>query len=340
MAATLDTSRLPQSLPGPEAAVLLINLGTPEAPTAAAVRRYLAQFLSDPRVIDYPRWLWLPLLHGVILRIRPRRSAEAYRKVWTERGSPLQVYSQDLTAALAGLCGSKCRVELAMTYGKPAVADVIDRLLAEGVRRILVLPLFPQYSATSTAAAFDAVFAALVRLRNVPEIRTIADYHVLPEYVAALSESVRAWWREHGRAQHVLLSFHGIPERYVRLGDPYYRQCMATAAALRRALELDEESLLVTFQSRVGRERWLAPYTDETLRQLPAQGVRHLQVLCPGFAVDCLETLEEIAMRGREEFIAAGGERLEYIPALNAGETHTRALHALITHNLAGWIDA
>ena len=323
----------------PSTAVLLVNLGTPQAPTARAVRRYLAQFLSDRRVIDYPRWLWLPLLYGVILRVRPRRSAEAYRKVWTERGSPLLVYSRELSTALAERCRG-VRVELAMTYGEPAIAKIIAGLLEQNVRRVLILPLFPQYSATSTAAAFDALFASLNRERNVPEIRTIAEYHLLPEYIAALGDSVRAFWREHGRAPRLLLSFHGIPERYVRLGDPYLQQCMATAQALRQTLELDEQSLLVTFQSRVGRERWLGPYTDEMLRQLPAQGVRRLQVLCPGFAVDCLETLEEVAMRGSEEFIAAGGERLEYIPALNAGAGHVRALQALIERQLAGWNDA
>jgi ferrochelatase len=323
----------------PKTAVLLINLGTPDAPTASAVRRYLAQFLSDRRVIDYPRWLWLPVLYGVILRIRPRRSAEAYRKVWTARGSPLQTYSRDLTDALAQRCGS-LRVELAMTYGKPAIDAVVDRLLQEDVRRILVLPLFPQYSATSTGAAFDALFTALQRLRNVPEIRTVADYHATPGYIDALVGSVRDYWSAYGKAPRLLLSFHGIPERYVRLGDPYHRQCTATAAALRKALDLDEHSLLVSFQSRVGRERWLGPYTDEMLRQLPAQGVRHLQVLCPGFAVDCLETLEEIAIRGHEQFIGAGGERLEYIPALNASPTHVLMLQAVVKRHLSGWDDA
>jgi ferrochelatase len=320
-------------------AVLLINLGTPDAPSPSAVRRYLAEFLSDRRVIDYPRWLWLPLLYAVILCIRPRQSAEAYRKVWTARGSPLQTFSRDLTDALGKRCG-ELPVELAMTYGQPAIRDVVNRLLQQGVTRILALPLFPQYSATSTGAAFDSLFAALQRLRNVPEIRTVASYHAMPEYIDALAGSVREFWNAHGKAPRLLLSFHGIPQRYVRLGDPYQRQCTATAAALRRALDLDEHSLPVSFQSRVGREKWLEPYTDEMLRQLPAQGVRHLQVLCPGFAVDCLETLEEIAIRGKEQFIGCGGERLEYIPALNAGPAHVRVLQALVKRHIAGWDDA
>jgi ferrochelatase len=322
-------------------AVLLINLGTPSAPTASAVRRYLAQFLSDRRVIDYPRWLWLPLLYGVILRVRPRRSARAYAKIWTPQGSPLLANSQALANKLAAeLVGAKIQVALGMTYGEPAIGDAIHNLLADGVRRIVLLPLYPQYSATSTAAAFDAVFAALRAVRRVPEVRSIADYHAEPGYIDALAASVEKYWFTHGRGERLLLSFHGIPERYVNAGDPYREQCLAAARLLRERLGISETELVVAFQSRVGRERWLAPYTDDTLAQLAHSGVRHVQALCPGFAVDCLETLEEIARRGREQFLAAGGQRLDYMPALNATDAHVRVLANLIRRHTQGWTDA
>jgi protoporphyrin/coproporphyrin ferrochelatase len=320
--------------------VLVLNLGTPTAPTAKAVRRYLAQFLRDRRVIDYPRWLWLPLLYGVILRLRPRRSAHAYAKIWTQRGSPLLVYSQMLTEKLAAASAADgVRVVLAMRYGEPSIDAVVARLLAEGVRRILLLPLYPQYSATSSGSAFDAVFAALGRARRIPELRSVADYHSAPEYISALCRSVEDFWTAQGRAPLLLLSFHGIPERYVNCGDPYREQCLTTARLVQRHLNLDEKSLMVCFQSRVGRERWLEPYTDQILAQLAAQGLVHVQVLCPGFAVDCLETLEEIAIRGREQFLAAGGQRLDYIPALNDSQAHVDLMRSLVRRNTHGWLD-
>jgi ferrochelatase len=322
----------------PVTAVLLVNLGTPQAPTPAAVRRYLAQFLSDRRVIDYPRWLWLPLLHGAILRVRPRRSARAYAKIWTPQGSPLLVNSRSLAARLAvALRTSGTRVELAMTYGEPGVGDAVRHLLADSVRRMLVLPLYPQYSATSTAASFDAVFAALRAGRRVPEVRSIADYHAEPGYIDALAASVEKYWFTHGRGERLLLSFHGIPERYVNADDPYREQCLATTRLLRERLGMAESEMVVAFQSRVGRELWLAPYTDAALAQLARSGVRHVQVLCPGFAVDCLETLEEIAIRGREQFLDAGGERLDYIPALNDSNAQVQMLRALIERHTQGW---
>ena len=314
--------------------VLLLNLGTPDAPTPAAVRRYLAQFLSDPRVIDYPRWFWLPLLHGAILRIRPRISAQAYAKIWTAQGSPLRVHSQALADKLAAAAP---HVALAMRYGTPTIDAEIDRLLAHGTERLLLLPLYPQYSATSTASAFDAVFAALQRQRRMPEIRSINDYHAEAEYIAALAESVEKYWLTHGRGERLLLSFHGIPQRYVDSGDPYREQCLTTTQLLRERLGMTQATLEVVFQSRVGREKWLAPYTDQTLVELARSGVRHVQVLCPGFAVDCLETLEEIAIRGREQFIAAGGQRLDYIPALNDSAAHVRLLRNLIERHTRGW---
>ncbi len=323
-----------------DTAVLLLNLGTPAAPTPAAVRRYLAEFLGDQRVIDYPRWLWLPLLHAVILNLRPQRSARAYAKIWTAQGSPLLVQSTALAERLTDVCtGDGVRVALAMRYGEPATDRVIDRLLSDGVRRLLVLPLYPQYSATSTAAALDAVFAALGRQRVLPQLRTIADYHAEPEYIRALAASVEDFWKAHGRGARLLLSFHGIPERYVRLGDPYLQQCLTTARLLRERLNLSAEFLVTSFQSRVGRERWLMPYTDEVLAQFASAGVEHVQVLCPGFAVDCLETLEEIEIRGREQFLAAGGKRLDYVPALNDTTAHVQLLHGLIKRHTYDWQD-
>lgn len=324
---------------GGDKGVLLLNLGTPQVPTARAVRRYLAQFLSDTRVIDYPRWLWWLVLHGVILRVRPRVSARAYASIWTPQGSPLLIHTRRVAERLQeALADHGVRVTFAMRYGQPATAATIEQLLAEGVRRLLVVPLYPQYSATSTASALDAVFAALQQQRWLPKLRCVDDYHDQPAYIDALADSIETYWREHGRGERLILSFHGIPQRYVRAGDPYEAQCRSTAKRLRERLGLDDSTFLVTFQSRVGREPWLQPYTDVTLDELGRQGVRHVQVACPGFAVDCLETLEEIAIRGREQFQAAGGERLDYIPALNEGDGQIRLLRQLIENNIRDWI--
>jgi ferrochelatase len=321
--------------------VLLVNLGTPEAPTASAVRRYLAEFLSDPRVVEYPRWLWWLVLHGVILRVRPRRSAALYRKIWTPDGSPLATGTAELAgalqAALARQQPDPVLVRHAMRYGAPSIAAVLREMASAGVHRLLVLPLFPQYSGTTTASAFDAITAELSGWRRVPALRFIADYHAEPVYIEALAKSVQAHWQRHGRAAKLVFSFHGIPERYVDAGDPYFLQCQETARRLRERLGLGESDAIVSFQSRVGRERWLAPYTDETLVALARKGVERVQVLCPGFAVDCLETLEEIAITNRERFLAAGGADLEYIPALNAGRAHVAALCDLTLRHVRGW---
>ncbi len=325
--------------PATKTAVLLVNLGTPDAPTTAAVRRYLAEFLSDPRVIETPRWIWWPILHGVILRVRPAKSAHAYSSIWTAQGSPLLVHSRALTAKLhAVFGGAGVRVELAMRYGNPSLADTIARLHREGVRRLLVLPLYPQYSAASTGSAFDGATRALQSLRWPPELRFVNDYHDDSRYIDALTESVQTHWQRNGRAQKLLLSFHGLPQRCIDAGDPYLDQCRATAALLRAQLGLSESEFALSFQSRVGREVWIQPYTEELLDRWPGEGVRRIQVLCPGFAADCLETLEEIAIRDRARFIAAGGESLEYIPALNADDTHVDALAALISRHLQGWV--
>lgn len=324
-----------------QAAVLLVNLGTPEAPTAKAVRPYLAQFLGDRRVIDYPRWLWWLILHGVILRVRPSRSAHAYQRIWTPQGSPLRVGSEALAARLqkklSETCAEPVRVALAMRYGQPSVPAQIERLQREGVRHLLVLPLYPQYSATSTGSVIDAVAEAMQSLRWPPELRLVNDYHDDPGHIDALARSIEQWWAVHGRGDKLLLSFHGIPERYVREGDPYFDQCQATARALRQRLALDESRMMVSFQSRVGRESWLHPYTDATVRELAASGIRKLDVACPGFAVDCLETLEEIAMQNRDFFLEAGGSELRYIPALNDTPEQVDSLAALVTRHTGGW---
>ena len=333
----------PAGLSGPAAAasvqtaVLLVNLGTPAAPTAKALRPYLAEFLSDPRVIDTPRWKWWPILHGVILRLRPRRSAHAYGRIWDAQGSPLRWRSEALARALQAAMGGDVRVALAMRYGEPAVASTIAQLAREGVRRLLVLPLYPQYSASSTGSVIDAVADAMKALRWPPELRLVNDYHDDPGHIEALAAGIERWWDEHGRGDRLLLSFHGIPERYVRLGDPYAEQCRATARLLRARLGLDEAQCPLSFQSRVGREVWLSPYTDATVRRLAGEGVRRLDVACPGFAVDCLETLEEIAMQNRDFFTAAGGESLRYIPALNDGAEQVRSLAALARRHLSSW---
>ena len=323
------------------AGVLLVNLGTPEAPTPKAVRTYLAEFLADPRIVEAPRWLWWLALHGVILRVRPARSAKLYEKIWTPAGSPLLTGTEALAAALQRSVAAQrpgpILVRTAMRYGKPSIAAALRDLSAAGLRRLIVLPLFPQYSGTTTASALDAVAAELARWRLVPDLRFITDYHAEPRYIEALARSVEAHWQGHGRAERLVLSFHGIPQRYFRNGDPYFCQCQATARALRERLDLREGEVVVSFQSRVGREPWLAPYTDEVFGKLPGEGVRRVQVLCPGFAVDCLETLEEIAIRNREYFVAAGGERFEYIAALNAGDDHVAALADLVLRNGQGW---
>lgn len=326
-------------MPPVQTAVLLVNLGTPTAPTAAALRPYLAEFLSDTRVIDYPRWKWWPILHGVILRLRPTRSARAYARIWDAQGSPLRWRSESLARALQAELGDTVRVALAMRYGEPAVASTIAQLQRDGVRRLLVLPLYPQYSATSTGSVIDAVADAMKALRWPPELRIVNDYHDDPSHIDALATSIESWWAQHGRGDKLLLSFHGIPERYARLGDPYPEHCMATAAALRQRLGLDETQMQVSFQSRVGRERWLHPYTDATVRELAGSGVQTLDVACPGFAVDCLETLEEIAMLNRGFFIAAGGKDLRYIPALNDSPEQVRSLAALARRHLSGWLE-
>ena len=321
--------------------VLLVNLGTPDAPDTASVRRYLNEFLSDPRVIEYPRWLWWLILHGVILRIRPSRSAHAYQQVWTSEGSPLLVHSRQLTKELQRALSSHLhpdiRVVLGMSYGEPSLSRALEQLRTAQVRKLIVLPLYPQYSGSTTGSVFDAVTRQLQRWRWVPDLQFINHYHDEPAYIAALADSVRQHWQTHGK-QHLLLSFHGLPKQYLLRGDPYFCQCHKTGRLLAEQLQLGRDEWSMSFQSRVGREEWLRPYTDELLLQYAVNGPRKLSVLCPGFAADCLETLEEIALRNREDFLKAGGESFDYIPALNAGNNHVQVLQQLITRHAQNWL--
>jgi ferrochelatase len=314
--------------------VLLINLGTPDSPETGDVRRYLAQFLSDPRVVEMPRLLWKIILHGIILRTRPKRSAEAYRKVWTEAGSPLLTISQRIGAALQleldACTPDTYRVALAMRYGNPSVTSGLEQLRRANAQRLIVLPLYPQYSATTTGSAFDAVAETLQRWRWIPQLHLINHYHNNPAYIDALADSVRGFWQEQGEPERLLLSFHGIPREYAEGGDPYPQQCRTTGRLLAEKLGLDESRCALSFQSRFGRQEWVRPYTDETLRDWGAEGVASAHVLCPGFAADCLETLEEIAVENRENFQHAGGGEFRYIPALNDHPAHIRALADII----------
>jgi protoporphyrin/coproporphyrin ferrochelatase len=319
------------------AGVLLINLGTPDAPTPRALRRYLAEFLWDPRVVEIPRPLWWLILHAVVLRVRPRRSARLYQKIWMNEGSPLLVHSRALREALAGTMESweaAPTVALAMRYGQPSISEALEKLHSANIQQLLVLPLYPQYAAATTGSAFDAVAKTLTRWRSLPQLQFVASYHDDPGYIRAMAARIRERWDRDGRGEHLLLSFHGLPERSRNLGDPYFDHCGTTAGLLSDALQLAEGSWTMSFQSRFGRAEWLQPYTSETLAALAAKGVKTVDVFCPGFAADCLETLEEIAIQSAELFQDAGGRALRYIPALNDSPEHARALTDLIAARL------
>ena len=322
-------------------AILLCNLGTPDAPTAPALRRYLAQFLGDPRVVEIPRAAWLPILHGIILRTRPAKSAAKYATIWTPEGSPLAVWTNKQAVMLRGWLGEAgCAAQVlpAMRYGQPAIGAQLQALQDAGVRRVLVLPLYPQYSGTTTASVVDDVAAWVRRSRHFPELRFVNDYHDDPGYIAALAASVRAHWqREGGPAETLVMSFHGIPERNVRLGDPYAEQCRATARLLAQALDLSPSQYQLTFQSRFGKARWLEPYTEPTLVAMAQGGTRRVDVMCPGFTSDCLETLEEINQEARHAFLQAGGQEFRYIPCLNDSPAWITALSRIAQRHLAGW---
>ena len=329
-------------------AVLLVNLGTPEAPTPAAVRRYLSEFLSDPRVVEIPPLLWWPLLHGVILNVRPRQSARKYARIWDnsgdKAGSPLKLHTERqarlLAEFLAGGVGSPLVVDYAMRYGEPSIRGVLARLKAAGCDRVLVLPLYPQYAASSTGTAFDEVARFFSRTRNVPEVRWVKHFHDHPSYIAALAAQVGEHWKKNGRPDKLLLSFHGLPRYTLERGDPYHCECHKTARLLAERLALAEGEWQLSFQSRFGRAEWLQPYTLPTLQDWGRRGLGRVDVLCPGFVADCLETLEEIGIECKEAFLAAGGGQFNLIPCLNERDDWIRALAEIALEHLSGWVDA
>jgi len=318
--------------------VLLVNSGTPASLSTPDVRAFLAGLLGDPRVVELPRVLWWPILHGIILRTRPKASAKKYAAIWTPAGSPLAIESEALRAGLeAALAPQRVPVALAMLYtGGVKVPQAIDALRQAGADEILVIPMFPQSCGATTGAVFDQVSAALRAQRDVPSLRFVSSYHDEPAYIDALAASVTDYRRQHGSARHLLMSFHGIPEFFVTRGDPYRRQCERTAALLAARLDLASDAWSVSFQSRFGRARWLQPYTSEVVAALPERGMKQVQVICPGFAADCLETLEEIGMENRDIFLAAGGVEYRYLPALNARADHVAALRAVVLREAAG----
>lgn len=324
----------------PRTGVLLCNLGTPDAPTAPAVRRYLRQFLGDPRVVEIPRIAWWPILYGIILPARSGKSAAKYASIWTPEGSPLKVWTERQSKRLQGWLGEhghRVTVAYAMRYGHPSIASQLDALKAAGATRILILPAYPQYSGTTTASISDAVGAWARRQRHVPELRFANRYHDDKGYVQALTKRVARHWREQGKADHLVMSFHGVPHRTLELGDPYHCECRKTARLLAARLLLEPGQYTVTFQSRFGRARWLEPYTEPTLQALARSGTRRVDVICPGFTSDCLETLEEIDIESRKAFITAGGQEFRYIPCLNDEPDWIAALGAIAEQHLAGW---
>ena len=321
--------------------VLFCNLGTPAAPTTAAVRHFLREFLSDPRVVEIPRPIWWVILNFVILPFRPRHVAKAYASVWMKRGSPLMVISEDQRDALAvelkAQIGTDVPVALGMCYGEPSISQALQTLKKQGIRRLLVLPAYPQYSGTTTAAVFDLVSKELQHWRWIPEVRTINDYHDDPRYIEALANSVQEFRQQNSTSQRLLMSFHGLPEAMLLAGDPYYCQCQKTARLLAEKLGLSEQEWAISFQSRLGKAKWLQPYTDKTLEKWAKEDVESVDVICPGFSADCLETLEEMAMQNRDVFLEHGGKQYQYIPALNASDAHIQLFAGLVQQHSQGW---
>ncbi|MDD5321441.1 MAG: ferrochelatase [Methylococcales bacterium] len=315
--------------------VLLANLGSPTAPTTSAVRRFLKDFLWDPRVVNLPRPLWWLILHFFVLPFRPGRSAKAYRKIWDDKGSPLIFLTRQLTEKVADKLSAKSvTTDYAMRYGEPSIANQLTRFKQEDITDLIVLPLYPQYSSTTTASIYDDVIKELNQWRHLPNIQFISDYHQDKHYIAAVADSVEQTWREQGKNELLLMSFHGLPEQLTKWGDPYFHQCRETAALIAEKLGLDEKQWMLVFQSRFGKAEWLKPYCAETLRNLPGQGIKTVDVVCPGFAVDCLETLEEIAMENKSVFIESGGVNYRYIPALNDSKAHVNAIISLLEQKL------
>jgi len=326
----------------PKCGVLLINLGTPDAPTAPAVRRYLREFLADPRVVEVPRAAWWLILNLFILPFRPKQSARRYAQVWTPDGSPLRMHTERQSRMLAGYLGERIKaplvVDYAMRYGSPSVPAVLTKLKQQGCDRILVLPLYPQYAASTTATALDAVSAAYARMRNQPALRSVRNFHDHPGYIAALAQSVNDYWFKSGRPDKLVMSFHGVPKFSLDKGDPYHCECQATARLLAQALKLSPDRYTVAFQSRFGRAQWLKPYTAEVLKELGRQKTQRVDVVCPGFVADCLETLEEIAIEGKAIFLTAGGQDYHAIPCLNERNDWIHALADVVATNLGGWV--
>lgn len=324
-------------------AVLLINLGTPEAPTAQAVRPYLKEFLSDPRVVEIPRLPWWLILNGIILNVRPKKSARKYASIWQQEGSPLKVYTERQTRQLrqhlhANAVDSTLTVDYAMRYGNPSVASVLNKLKAQNCQRILLLPLYPQYAASSSATALDAVFKELLHMRNIPAIRTIKHFHDDAGYIRASAQNIRDYWTLHGRPDKLVMSFHGVPQYTLEKGDPYHCECLKTGRLIAEELGLNEEQYVISFQSRFGKTEWIKPYTTATLQALGKRGTKRVDVVCPGFVADCLETLEEIAIEGKNDFQHAGGGEYHYIPCLNDRPDWIQALGDLVQSNLQGWL--
>lgn len=308
-------------------AILLTNIGTPSEPTSHAVRSYLRKFLSDKRVVELPRWVWWPILYGIILPLRPRKSAKLYQSIWTDDGSPLLVYSKKIAAKLEKKM--QLPVAMGMHYSSPSIQEALDELKSKKVSRILILPLYPQYSGTTTASTFDAVASVLKTWRILPEIRTINHYATHPDYIQKICASIRKTWKENS-PKHLLFSYHGIPKKLITAGDPYYQQCQQTTASIVNELQIPNSNWSISFQSRLGRAEWISPYTKDVLSTLPQNGILDLDVICPGFATDCLETLEEINIRGKKQFLDAGGKSFHYIPALNDSDEHIEMLEKII----------
>lgn len=325
----------------PKIGIIVSNLGTPKAPTPEALRTYLAEFLSDPRVVEFPRLLWKCILHGIILRIRPRRSAAAYKTVWTEEGSPLLIHTQNqalaLQTSLKEAYGDHVIVDFAMRYGSPSMSERIEQFQKQGITKLLILPLYPQYSGATNGSTFDALAKDFMQRRWLPDLRFISHYHDYPAYITAVANSIKNYREQHGNAEKLLFSYHGVPMRYLKNGDPYHCECYKTSRLVAEKLGLKKEDYMTTFQSRFGREEWLKPYTDETLKSLAKNGTKSVQMICPGFSADCLETIEEIGEENREYFMEAGGEHYSYIPALNDSPEHITVLTQLIQDNLQGW---
>ena len=323
-------------------AVLLVNLGTPEAPIAQAVKAYLREFLGDPRVVEMPRAIWWLILNGIILNTRPKKSAEKYARIWMPEGSPLKVHTERQTALLQGYLGEKIKgvvVDYAMRYGNPSISTVLRKLKEQNCQRILLVPLYPQYAASTTATVGDAVFGELLRMRNTPALRTIKNFHDHPGYIKATAQNIRDYWALHGRPDKLVMSFHGLPRYTLDKGDPYHCECHKSARLIAEELGLNKEQYLVTFQSRFGRAEWLKPYTAATLQELGKQKTKRVDMVCPGFVADCLETLEEIALEVREDFLHAGGGEYHYIPCLNERPDWIHALTGLVLDNLQGWLE-